>query len=470
MSVGLSAMRLTVESIVNAQFLAFLSGRSGRAFTINTAQWYQTRLRRQPQSLARGCHYLPYPGLDRAAAGSQRQKSRAIGRSGGRPLDLAVGSRLEALAGSWHLAARMTRCRLAFAVRLALGWVAGLAAAPAPAAPPRGVEEVQPYLRRTQTHGVVALEVALRRLAPVQGAGADLWLVAVTHLGSSNYYATLQRFLDAQPLVLYEAIRHGTDAPTGPPEGYSLQADLARALGLTFQLTAIRYDRPHFRNSDLSLAQLTRLFESAAVPEAVSPAAGTQPAGPPAGAVEFGALVQIMNGEGLLGGLARLGVSLLAASPRLQAASKLALIETLGGLPNDLSQIEGLPPGLQRLMRILIEERNETVVRDARAALVGPPPPASVAIFYGAGHMADLEYRLCRELNYQPVEDRWLVAFDVDPRAAGLSPWELELTTRLVRAQMRALQRPSSGQPETPPAPEAATASSPAPTAAPADR
>ncbi len=318
---------------------------------------------------------------------------------------------------------------------------------------PADLHAIHPYLRTVRsTNGTVALEVALRRLEPIRGRGPALWLVAVTHLGTSNYYAQIQRFLDARPLVLYEAIRQN-EAPPAVREGYSLQADLARALGLTFQLDAIRYDRPHFRNSDLSYADLARLFASPtnapSGPAEEPPAAG----GPPAGAVEFGALVQAMSGEGIFGGLARLGVSVLAASPRLQAATKVAMIEVLGQLPNDLTQIEGLPPGLQRLMRILIEERNEAVVRDARAALARRPPPDSVAVFYGAGHMPDLEFRLCRSLGYQPAEDRWLVAFDVDPRAAGLSPFELELTTRLVRAQLRGLQRPSPNPTETGPAP-----------------
>lgn len=342
-------------------------------------------------------------------------------------------------------------CRIVLAGWCLVGWFA------ATAAPPAGVDEVRPYLRTARgTNGTVALEVAIRRLDPVRGSGPALWLVAVTHLGTSNYYAEIQRFLDARPLVLYEAVRRGEDLPS-VREGYSLQADLARALGLTFQLDAIRYDRPHFRNSDLSFDDLARLFASptnAPIGGAATEAPATE--GTPAGAVEFGALVQAMSGEGLFGGLARLGVSLLAASPRLQAATKVAMIEALGQLPNDLTQIEGLPPGLQRLMRVLIEERNEAVVRDARAALARRPPPASLAVFYGAGHMPDLEYRLCRSLGYQPVEDRWLVAFDVDPRAAGVSPFELDLTTRLVRAQLRGLQRPQPGTTNTasPAAPE----------------
>lgn len=320
--------------------------------------------------------------------------------------------------------------------------LAGLASIAALAAgQPGSLEEVRPYLRTVRgTNGAVALEVALRRLEPVRGRGPNLWLAAVTHLGTSNYYAQLQQFLDAQPLVLYEAVRHDADQPPGPREGYSLQADLARVLGLTFQLDAIRYDRPHFKNSDLSFADLARLFAvHTNLTAAASP--GASGAAPPAGAVEFGALAQALSGEGLFGGLARLGVSVLAASPRLQAATKVALIEMLGQLPNDLTQIEGLPPGLQRLMRVLVEERNEAVVRDARAALARRPPPAAVAVFYGAGHMADLEYRLCRGLGYQPAEDRWLTAFAVDPRAEGISRFELDFTSRLVRAQLRGLQR-----------------------------
>lgn len=342
---------------------------------------------------------------------------------------------------------------LAALVTLA-GWC--LTGCSAAAAQPASVDEVRPYLRSLKnTNGVIALEVALRRLVPVRGPGADLWLVAVTHIGSSNYYTALQDFLDGQTVVLFEAIRSGHDGPPVRHEGYSLQADLARALGLTFQLDAINYKRPHFRNSDLSLEQLARVF-GGTTNELVRPTPGGQPQ---AGAVEFDALVQAMSGEGLLGGLARLGVSMLAASPRLQAATKVALIEVLGQLPNDLTQIAGLPPGLQRLMRVLVEERNAAVVRDTRAALARRPAPASVAVFYGAGHMADLEYRLRRALGYQPVEDRWLTAFDVDHRRLGISEFELEMTARLVRSQLRGLQRMPADNND----PQAAPVSEPGP-------
>lgn len=331
--------------------------------------------------------------------------------------------------------------RLLLAAALCTAWTGVGAGQPAT------LEDVRPYLRTTKdTNGVSRLDVAIRQLRPVNGKGPDLWLVAVTHIGTSNYYAGVQRFLDGLPLVFFEAVRTGEEEKPSRAEGYSLQAELARALGLTFQLDQIDYERSHFRNSDLSLDQLSAIFGM----ETNAPATGTAPGQPEAGAVEFGALVQAMSGEGLFGGIARLGVSLLAASPRMQAATKIAMIEVLGQLPNDLTGISGLPPGLQRLLRVLVEERNEAVVRDVREALARRPAPASLGVFYGAGHMADLELRLCRNLGYQPGDDRWLTAFDVNPRALGISDFELEMTTRLIRLQLKGLERAPAGDTRPP--------------------
>ncbi len=305
----------------------------------------------------------------------------------------------------------------------------------------------------------------MRRLAPVHGDGPAVWMVAVTHIATTNYYAELQRFLEAQPLVLFEAVRTEEGRMPKHREGYSLQADLAHALGLTFQLDEIDYDRPNFRNSDLNLEQLTRIFAENTGPAADADAGAGRPA---AGAVEFGALVQAMSGEGFVGRLARFGVSVLAASTRLQAATKIALIEVLGRLPNDLTQIAGLPEGMQHLLRVLVEERNAAVVRDLQSALARKPAPKSVGVFYGAGHMPDLEFRVCQALGYAPVEDRWLTAFDVNPHALGISEFEVELTARMVRLELQGLERtmsepnPTGSAADPQPHPGPAAASPPA--------
>jgi hypothetical protein len=154
----------------------------------------------------------------------------------------------------------------------------------------------------------------------------------------------------------------------------------------------------------------------------------------------------MMQGTGLFGGLARLGVAFVGASPRLQALAKVTMIEVLGQIEGDVSQMAGLPPGFQRLLRVLVRERNLVVMRDVSAALRQRPPPRSVAVLYGAGHMAHLEEQLSRELGYRPVEDRWLTAFAVDVRAAGLSAFELEMTRSMVRRQMEMMQPSRSAE------------------------
>jgi hypothetical protein len=161
-------------------------------------------------------------------------------------------------------------------------------------------------------------------------------------------------------------------------------------------------------------------------------------------------MVNLMQGSGLWGGLARVGVGFIEASPRLQALTKVMMVDLLGQLQGDVSQAAGLPPGVQRLFKVLVRERNGVVLRDLRAALARRPPPPSVAVLYGAGHMADLELRLQRELGYRPLEERWLTAFGVDVRAAGLSSFELDITRQAVRQQLRVMQL--DGEPAAQPA------------------
>ncbi len=328
---------------------------------------------------------------------------------------------------------------LPVAIVLLLGSTPRAAAPPPDGAPPGR------YLRTTSsTNGSVALEVALRSFVPRHGRGPVVWLVGVTHLGTTNYFAGLQRFLDAQSLVLFEGVgATNKQFKMRGDHGFSVQDEMARVLGLEFQLNAIDYSRDHFRNADLSLPQLARIFEQ-------TTNAPTGAGGAASGQAEFNELVQVMEGSGLFGGLARLSLSLVGASPRLQAATKVALIETLGALPEDLSRVPGMTPGLKHLLAVLIEERNRTVVARLRSALRARPRPASVAVFYGAGHMTDLERRLRAALHYRPAEERWLTAFAVNPHAAGLSEWELAFTRNLVRRELEALQ-PATNAPSAKP-------------------
>lgn len=298
------------------------------------------------------------------------------------------------------------------------------------------VVEPQPYMRvANPDSNTVSLQIALRRFVPENGSGPEVWLVGASHVGDSNYFATLQKHLDAQPLVLFEGVggKSKKKMRFDPEEETSIQHTMASALGLVFQLSAIDYDRPQFRNSDLTIGQLQQLM-----------AGGTNQPGQGGGSTpasrEFQELLQVMDGSSMLGTLLHVGLKFIGSSPKLQAMTKVVLIETLGQMTGDMSQIKGMPPEIKRLLSVIIQERNKVVLDDLRKELRAVRPAKAVSVFYGAGHMADLEKRLRSELRYRPRGEVWLTAMSVDLRASGLSAAEMEAMRGLIRWQMEALK------------------------------
>ena len=298
------------------------------------------------------------------------------------------------------------------------------------------VVEPQPYMRVANPDAnTVSLQIALRRFGPEKGSGPEVWLSGASHVGDSNYFATLQKHLDAQPLVLFEGVggKSKKKMRFDPEEETSIQHTMASALGLVFQLSAIDYDRPQFRNSDLTIGQLQQLL-----------AGGTNQPGESGGSApasrEFQELLQVMDGSSMLGTLLHVGLKFIGSSPKLQAMTKVVLIETLGQMTGDMSQIKGMPPEIQRLLSVIIQERNKVVLDDLRKELHTVRPPKAISIFYGAGHMADLEKRLRSELRYRPRGEVWLTAMSVDLRESGLSAAEMEAMRGLIRWQMEALK------------------------------
>lgn len=323
-------------------------------------------------------------------------------------------------------------------------WLAGCATRPP--APAVALEAPKPYLRVDRAPDrTLSLQVASRKLQGPSRRSPVIWLVSASHLGESNYFASLQRQLDACELVLFEGVGGAPQKRKAEPAGTnaalsSLQTTLAESLGLVFQLDAIDYDRKHFKNSDIGIEQIQQLIAGTTNLASSSEPGPAAPA-PTAAGRGMQDLLGIMDGSSLMGALAHTAVRMISVSPRLQATVKVVFIETLGSLEGDIAQAKGLPPDLRELMQFIIRERNEVVLRDLKAALQAKRPPRSIAIFYGAGHMHDLERRIGEELRFRPAGDTWLTAFAINPRAAGLSDAELNLVRGMVKWQMEQLQQ-----------------------------
>ncbi len=318
------------------------------------------------------------------------------------------------------------------------------------------VLDPEPYTRVAHPDSnTVQLQIAVRQFVPVDHHGPTIWLAATAHVGEPQYYRALQRHLDSRTVVLYEGVNAEAHArhvprpgdppaaqrpdPTPPPqsakEGFSMQSELAKALGLVFQLDAIDYDRTNFLNSDLSVFQIQKLMlgDPDARPAEPGEKGRTDPT--------LQTLLQIMNGTSLLGSLMKAGVHLISSSPQLQSATKLILIETLGSLKGDMAEMRGLPAGLRNLVKVLIVARNQAVLDDLKAELKLVPQSGSISVFYGSGHMENMERHLTSELHYRPAGDVWLPVFSVDLKEAGMSESDLQMIRNLVKWQLEKMQK-----------------------------
>jgi len=306
----------------------------------------------------------------------------------------------------------------------------------------------EPYLRiRDAAGGTRILEIAERRFRLPAHPESRLRLLGVAHIGSEAYYREIQTRLDKADRVLFEGVGGDEKAfrkpDPGGPMADGAQARLARALGLEFQLFAVRYDRKHFVNSDLSPRELMALFSGEDTEELM-----------PDGQRRMLELMATMEGTGLAGQLLPVLLGGIESRPAYARAATWALVEILGKLPADISKLQGMPPDLKELMTVLIQRRNDRVLEDVARELSGPNPPRDLVIFYGAAHMHDLEERLREQHGLEAGETVWLPALRGNLRASGLSMVEKRMFQGLVNQQLRTIQQMTGPQTDaTPPAP-----------------
>ena len=286
------------------------------------------------------------------------------------------------------------------------------------------------YLRVHQsTNDVHTLEIAWRSFKAADGSGPTLWLGGVSHLGTTNYYAQIQEQLNKADLVLYEGVNDaqadGDAKPFAetPEQDAGAQAILADMLGLVFQLNHIDYSPAHFEHCDMDMDTLMREI------------AGEDPASTNGTQEAFDQLSASMSGAASSTQLLEVVGVLVKAMPKMQSVVKLLLIETLGHLPSDLSQIEGLPPEMVELMEVLLNRRNEIVLKRVATVKTELKSGQSATIFYGAAHNIHLEQELVKQ-GYVQQEETWYPAMSVDLADTGLSREQVTFFRQIIKMQL----------------------------------
>jgi hypothetical protein len=204
-------------------------------------------------------------------------------------------------------------------------------------------------------------------------------------------------------------------------EGEGIQRQLASALRLKFQLDAMDETKPNWRNSDLSVDQVMDRLE--------------------AGGGEGEQLLSLVGGGGLMDSVLGVAAKLVGMSKTLSTMLKLVMVDML----SQADQLLGNAGPMQEMMKVIIEDRNEVVVSDLARVLRDEPQLKTIGVIYGAGHLADMDARLRKELAMEPVGETWFTAITVHVGDAGLSAEEArEMRTMMrnqIERQLKAMQR-----------------------------
>ena len=228
--------------------------------------------------------------------------------------------------------------------------------------------------------------VRLVVVSPSRRGKYDLISLGADGAAGGEGVATDLFFSDQPPL---------TPAELGVQQG--IQKDLADAMGLVFQLDAMDHSGPAWINRDLAIDQIEERL-------------GFQQ--------DANDLFGVLTGESTVARLAGQALRFVGKTSAGSAALKLVGIEILGQADELLT---AAPEELGGLMEVLIGHRNDVVLAELREMVALGDEIERVGVIYGAGHMHDLEQKVCEQLGYYAQDEIWLTGVELDLDTMGIS-------------------------------------------------
>lgn len=221
-------------------------------------------------------------------------------------------------------------------------------------------------------------------------------LVGAVHIADRSYYDLLNREFQSYDVVLYELVapegtrvpKDAKAAPTSVVGG--AQVGMKSMLGLEHQLECIDYQKENFVHADMSPEE----FETTMANRGES----------------FTKMFFRMMGYGLAnqngkGSGGDLQILMALFSSDRERLLKITMAEQLSGMEGQLDAIGG-PDG-----STIINERNRKAFEVLKKQIDGGKK--KIAVFYGAGHLPDMQVRLEKDFGLKKKSERWLVAWSL---------------------------------------------------------
>ena len=246
----------------------------------------------------------------------------------------------------------------------------------------------------------VALETSIARYAGKNADGEEVTvdLVSAVHVGDRSYFEKLNDEFKKYDVVLYELVAPKDDAvPMPGRKSRNAVGDIQRVikdlLGFDYQLDAIDYAAEGFRHADMTpeelaaemrkrgetpLTMFLRMFENLQK----APVAESEP----------------LTEEDLVLALFR-----FARNPSL--TMRRAMAGQMEDVEGFVEVFEG-PGG-----SAILTGRNDAALKVLREQI--DEGEREIAVFYGAGHMPDLEKKLQQDFGLKLEDERWIQAWEM---------------------------------------------------------
>ncbi len=255
-------------------------------------------------------------------------------------------------------------------------------------------------IRKDSRGRAVSLETSVTRyeLKKEDGERITVDLIGVVHIGEQEYYEALNKRFKQYEGLLYELVapegtvipKGGRDAASGLNPVAALQKGMQSVLGLEFQLDHIDYTKDNFVHADMTPSEFAESMSNN--DESVSKYA-------------LRAIGQSMAMQNSGRGGNNMGMLFAMFGKNKEVRMRRVFAEQMQEMEAGLIMFEG------RDGSTIIDHRNakcmEVLDREIKSG------KKNLAIFYGAGHLPDMERRLMSEFKMKRGGQYWLTAWSL---------------------------------------------------------
>jgi len=250
-----------------------------------------------------------------------------------------------------------------------------------------------------------SMDTAVVRYTATEGkyAGATVDLIGAVHIGDKSYYKKLNRLFTEYDSLLYELLaKKGTRIPKGGGGGSGhpvgmMQQGMTDVLGLAYQLEEVDYSPKNFVHADMSPNEFDEKMKE--------------------------------RGESWMGMMFKMmgqGIAMQADGAKDGASPEMEMLFAMFDSNRELKLKRALAKQFENMEQMMggfdgedgstiITERNIAAFKVLAEELDGGKK--KIGVFYGAGHLADMDERLIKEFGLKRESTTWLTAWSMEEPA-----------------------------------------------------